>query len=66
MGLSTTGSTEGCAPVSFVFKLNGVSGNDTETSYLLDFGDGVFQTWTQADVIAHDSLISHRYTRSFV
>jgi PKD repeat protein len=64
VGITATGSTEGCAPVSFSFKVSGISKNDPETSYIFDFGDGAFKTWTQADAVANDSIISHTYTRS--
>jgi PKD repeat protein len=64
VGLASPGNTEGCAPVSFSFKFNGIKNNDAGTNYLFDFGDGQTVTWTQAQALANDSIITHEYTRS--
>ena len=47
VGILAPGSTTGCAPIGFWFKLKGYELNSPGTAYTWDFGDGTsFVTWT--------------------
>lgn len=66
IGLGTSGSTEGCAPITFAFNLdmNKVILNSEHTIYYWFFGDGKTATWDQETAISQNGIIEHEYTES--
>ncbi|MDP4292289.1 MAG: PKD domain-containing protein, partial [Bacteroidota bacterium] len=62
IGIVSGGNTSGCAPITFAFKIKGVSNNDAQTTYVWDFGDGIKQTWTTDSINMKDSTVFHTYT----
>ncbi|MCF8365760.1 MAG: PKD domain-containing protein [Bacteroidales bacterium] len=66
IGLGTSGSTEGCAPITFAFSLdmNKVILNSEHTMYYWYFGDGGTATWNQETAISENGIIEHEYTES--
>jgi gliding motility-associated-like protein len=66
VGISGPGSTSGCAPIGFWFKLSQFELNSPGTTYTWNFGDGTPDTvWTtpQAPVVMQDSIF-HVFTNS--
>jgi large repetitive protein len=61
IGLSTAGSTSGCAPVGYWFKISNYQSNANGTYYEWDFGDGSpLVTW---NTVLVDSIF-HSFTTS--
>lgn len=57
VGLSSLGSTQGCAPQEFIFILSQFQNNSPGTYYVWDFGDGSPNTiWTYNDPYITDSI----------
>ena len=65
IGISSGGNTTGCAPVKFAFRLDRVYKNDSETTYIWDFGDGSpTMNWTIDSIKNNDSTVFHTFTKS--
>jgi PKD repeat protein len=57
VGLSSLGSTQGCAPQEFTFILSQYQSNSPGTYYVWNFGDGSPSvTWNYNDPYANDSI----------
>ena len=57
VGLSSLGSTQGCAPQEFTFILSQYQNNSPGTYYVWDFGDGSPTiTWSYNDPYINDSI----------
>jgi gliding motility-associated-like protein len=66
IGISSSGNTEGCAPITFDFSLdmNKVLLNSEYTTYSWTFGDGSSEVWDQETAIENNGVIEHTYTES--
>lgn len=66
IGISTSGNTEGCAPITFDFSLDmeKVLLNSEYTIYIWNFGDDETEIWDQETAINSNGIIEHTYTKS--
>ncbi len=66
IGISSSGNTEGCAPITFDFSLdmNKVLLNSEYTTYSWNFGDGLFEVWDQETAIDNNGIVEHNYISS--
>jgi len=70
--LATNGEQKGCLPDSISFKVGidtsngniGIASNFPATSYSINWGDGVIDTYTQCQLIAKNGVIDHLYTQT--
>jgi hypothetical protein len=60
ISFGNSGNASGCAPHSVTFNISSISGNTSNTTYQLNFGDGSpVLNYTQANV---PSAVGHTYS----
>ncbi|RME96443.1 MAG: PKD domain-containing protein, partial [Bacteroidetes bacterium] len=63
-GINSPGSTNGCSPLDLSFTIGNYLINSPGTNYVVNFGDGTVQTWTQSQIEADSGIVNHIFSLS--